>query len=215
MPPIPDIPVAVAGLSFRNPFVVASGPTTKTVEQLVAAERHGWAGVSTKLAIDPAPYISRSPRYHWNAKRRLHSFTAEKRLTADEGLALIDQGRRRCRELILLANITYAGPDGLEGWRKLARRFEAAGAHAIELNLCCPNMSYNLDVGGKDPADRPASGASVGQDPTAVAGIVEAVCGAVAVPVFAKITPEGGRAGVVARGAFAAEIGRASCRERV
>ena len=198
-----DIPVQVGPLTFRNPFVVASGPTTKTIDQLLDAERNGWAAASTKLTIDPA-YISREPRYRWFGKQKLHTFTAEKRLTLDQGLSLIDQGRSRTRDILLLANITYAGPDGLAGWQAMARQFEAAGAHAIEVNLCCPNMSYNLDVAGKDTADRPASGASVGQDPDAVADIVSAVVEAVGVPVIAKITPEGGRIGPVARRAFEA-----------
>ena len=58
-----DLPIAVAGVKYRNPFVVSSGPTTMNIEQLEAAERFGWGGAELKLTIDPEPYINRRPRY--------------------------------------------------------------------------------------------------------------------------------------------------------
>ncbi|MFQ6048164.1 MAG: 4Fe-4S binding protein [Phycisphaerae bacterium] len=198
-----QMPTVVAGLHFRNPFLVGSGPSSRTLEQLIEAERCGWAAAAIKLTIDPPAYINRPPRYHWSAKGQMHMFTAERRLTMDEGLRLVEQARARTRELILLANMAYTG-DGLDGWARMASRFRDAGAHAIELNLCCPNMSFNLDVSGREPTGRPSSGASVGQDPEAVAAIVAAVREAVDLPIFAKLTPEGGRLGLVARRAFEA-----------
>ena len=57
------IPVTIGGVTFKNPFFVASGPTTKSVRQLIEIERTGWAAASIKLSIDPAPYINRKPRY--------------------------------------------------------------------------------------------------------------------------------------------------------
>ena len=57
------IPVKVGGVTFKNPFYVASGPTTKNVRQLQRIEETGWAAASIKLSIDPAPYINRKPRY--------------------------------------------------------------------------------------------------------------------------------------------------------
>jgi hypothetical protein len=51
-------------------------------------ERCGWGGASLKLAIDP-PYISLPPRYRWLKKQKYHAFTAETRLTFDEGLRLM------------------------------------------------------------------------------------------------------------------------------
>ena len=68
----------------------------------------------------------------------------------------------------------------------MAGRFRDAGAHAIELNLCCPNMSFNLDVTGRNKGGRPTSGASVGQDVEGVARIVAAVRAAVDLPLFVK-----------------------------
>ena len=58
-----DIPVVIGNLKFKNPFYVASGPTTKTVRQLVQIEATGWAAASIKLTIDPEPYVNHKPRY--------------------------------------------------------------------------------------------------------------------------------------------------------
>ena len=48
------MPVTVGGLTFRNPFYVGSGPTAKSIDHLVKADRLGWAGASIKLTFDPA-----------------------------------------------------------------------------------------------------------------------------------------------------------------
>jgi dihydroorotate dehydrogenase len=89
------LPVNVAGIEFKNPFYVASGPTTNSVKQLKRIEETGWAGASIKLTIDPAPYINRVPRYALFKDRNALAFTAEKRLTFEEGLRLVDDDKSR------------------------------------------------------------------------------------------------------------------------
>ena len=118
------IPVRVAGVEFKNPFYVSSGPTTKSVRQLVEIERTGWAAASIKLSIDPAPYINRKPRYALFKDRKALAFTAEKRLTFAEGLQLIREAKPLLHDLKLMANITYAGDEGTAGWVNMAKRFE-------------------------------------------------------------------------------------------
>ena len=46
-----DLPVRIGGVELKNPFVVASGPTVKRVEQLELAERSGWAAASIKQTL--------------------------------------------------------------------------------------------------------------------------------------------------------------------
>ena len=104
-----DIPMEIAGVRFRNPFYVSSGPTTMTVEQLERIDECGWGGASLKLTIDPTPYINRRPRYGYYPDRNFLSFTAEKRLLLSELLELIEEGRNRAKNLVLFSNITYAG----------------------------------------------------------------------------------------------------------
>ena len=189
--------VTVGSVTLRNPFMVASGPTTKSVEQLVKAEEFGWGGAAIKLTFDPYPYINKEPRYGYWVDHGFLAFSAEKRLAMDEGLELVREGRKATKELKIFANITYEGEKGLAGWTNMAKRFEDAGAHGIELNMCCPNMSFNVEISGNVPIEE-RTGASLGQQADAVARIVEAVKKAVTIPVMVKITPEGGRVAQVA-----------------
>jgi len=199
------IPVTVGGITFKNPFYVASGPTTKSLKQLIRIEETGWAAASIKLSIDPAPYINRKPRYGIFEDRNALAFTTEKRLTGDEGAALIKEAKKRLKELILFANITYAGDEGTEGWVKMARKFEAAGADVIELNMCCPNMSFNvsLTTAGAVSTEK-QTGASLGQQGEAVAEIVRAIKKEISIPLFVKLTPEGGKIAQVSKMLFEA-----------
>lgn len=199
------IPVTVGGVTFQNPFYVASGPTTKSVRQLLRIEETGWAAASIKLSIDPAPYLNRKPRYSLFKDRDALAFTAEKRLTFQEGLRLVEEAKPKLHSLLLMANMTYAGDAGPEGWVNMAKRFEEAGADIIELNMCCPNMSYNLEMtsGGSQTASK-QTGASMGQQADVAAEIVSAIKGEISIPLFVKLTPEGGQIAKVAQRLYAA-----------
>ncbi len=96
------IPVTIGGVTLKNPFYVASGPTTKSVCQLQRIEETGWAAASIKLSIDPAPYINRKPRYGLFKDRDALAFTAEKRLTFQQGLHLIEEAKTKLHDLKLM-----------------------------------------------------------------------------------------------------------------
>ena len=196
------MPYEVEGVTFRNPFYVGSGPTSKSIKHLVKAAETGWGGASIKLTFDPAPYVNIEPRYGWFAERGYLSFSAETRLDVEEGLRLIEAGRRETSDFALMANITYIGDKpGVIGWVEMAKRFESAGAHIVELNMCCPNMSYNVRVSGKQDTSH-QTGASLGQNPEALSHIVGEVRKAIGIPLFVKLTPEGGRISQVAQACF-------------
>ncbi len=191
-------PVETAGIRFRNPFVVASGPTTMSLEQLKRAASYGWAGASCKLTFDPPPYINRRPRYGWDPSQHLLYFTAEKRLKLDEACRLIEQARREIADFVLFSNFTYSGDD-VDGWVKMAKCFEAAGAHVNELNMCCPNMSFNVEL-ARDPGKLShRTGASQGQNPEALEAIIRAIKQATGIPLCVKLTPEGSRQHLIAK----------------
>ena len=65
-----------------------------------------------------------------------------------------------------------------EDWIELAKVSEAAGAHALELNLSCPH-----GMGEK------GMGLACGQDASMVRNICKWVRSAVKIPFFAKLTP--------------------------
>ncbi|NLC25235.1 MAG: 4Fe-4S binding protein [Fastidiosipila sp.] len=197
-----DLPIEVAGIKFKNPFYVASGPTTKSLRQLQEIEKTGWAAASIKLTMDPVPYINRKPRYGLFHDRDALAFTAEKRLDMEEGLRLIESGKKALKDLILMANITYAGDDGVEGWLRMAKRFEDAGADIIELNMCCPNMSYNVELTKGEIQEGKHTGASMGSDPEIASEIAGAIKQAIKIPLFVKLTPEGGQIAKVAHALY-------------
>ncbi len=200
-----QIPVTIGGVTFKNPFFVASGPTTKSVKQLKRIEETGWAAASIKLSIDPAPYINRKPRYGIFKDRKALAFTTEKRLTFAEGLKLVEDAKKVLTDLKLFANITYAGDDGVAGWVNMAKKFEEVGADVIELNMCCPNMSYNLELtSGGTQTGKKQTGASMGQNANVAAEIVKAVKEAISIPLFVKLTPEGGKIAQVAKSLYEA-----------
>ena len=55
------LPVDIAGIHFKNPFFVASGPTTKSVAQLRRIEEAGWAAASIKMCIRDSVCVSYRP----------------------------------------------------------------------------------------------------------------------------------------------------------
>jgi len=199
----PRLAVTIAGVTFRNPFFLASGPTTHSADQLARGCELGWSGASIKLTFDPPPYINREPRYGYFEPLGFLSFTAEKRLALDQAVELIQGALPRVdRDFVIMANYSYAGDEGAAGWVNMARVFAEAGAHVLEINLGCPNMSLNLALTGDLHEEGPVSGASLGMQPEAVAEIVRATVAAVSIPVFVKLSPEGGRLAEAAKAAY-------------
>lgn len=199
----PRLAVTIAGVRFKNPFFLASGPTTHSADQLARGCELGWSGASIKLTFDPPPYINREPRYGYFEPQGFLAFTAEKRLALDQGVELIREARPRVDEdFVIMANYSYAGDAGVEGWVNMARAFEEAGAHVLEVNLGCPNMSFNVALTGEAHEGGPVSGASLGMDPEMVAEIVRETVAAVGIPVFVKLSPEGGRLAEAAKAAY-------------
>ena len=198
-----ELPVEIAGVKWRNPFFVSSGPTTSTLQQLIKAAECGFGGASCKLSFDPPPYINRRPRYGWDPAQHLLYFSAEKRLVMDEALRLIEAGRKQIDNFVLFSNFTYSDP-GIEGWVNMAKKFEAAGAHINELNMCCPNMSFNVELAKNKSSESHQTGASLGQQEKAIQEIIRAIKAETRIPLCVKITPEGSRQHLVAQACFEA-----------
>ncbi len=112
-------------------------------------------------------------------------------------------------DFIIMANYSYASDEAgedenVDGWAEMARGFVEAGCQVLEINLGCPNMSFNRQLTGDFDPNSPRSGASLGQIPEAVYAIVKATKAAVSVPVFVKLSPEGGQLGNVSKAAYEA-----------
>ena len=185
--------IEFAGYKFENPFVVASSPLTVRPELLKKAEDYGAAAVSTKLTFIKQPF-SGTLRMHHNLKEG-SIVCHDRRLDMHEGIALIEEGRRITSNLIIFANMTHAEGD-LEGWARLGKAMEDAGAHILEPNLICPNLGLTAQALGEDA---PLGGAIPGQNPKMAFDIIKSLKETVSIPVVPKLTPNVTDVTVIAR----------------
>lgn len=188
------------GLTFVNPFVLASAPPTESKAKILRAFEAGWGGVVTKTiglhpvenvagpktiyqrASEAKPYVSRYKRpdtvshSSWNWE-----LISDQPL--EQWLPDLEEIKTTWPDRMLIASIMAgAGSEAeMENWRKLARAVVAAGCDAIELNISCPHM------------DRKDMGAHIANDEAMIRAILGAVTGAVSVPIWVKVTPSGSK----------------------
>lgn len=174
--------ITLAGIKFKNPFIVASGPVTSTIGRLKKIDEQGAAAVSTKLTLMKLPYKSTLRMY---SDPDLYGIIfSDKRLELEEGLRLVSEAKEKT-SLVIFTNITHVAED-LDGWAKMGKSFQDAGADVIEANLNCPNIS----LAGKLIGDRKASilGGVLGQDPLLCEQVIRTLKSSVSIPVVGKIT---------------------------
>lgn len=167
---MPDLSTKVGSLSFRNPFLLASGIWGESGDSLAGAWRAGAAGAVTKsIGAEarpgyPNPTVEEYGRWGFlNAmglpNPGIHEYPKEIALARAAGVPLVG---------------SVFGHDAAE-FAGLARSMESTGVEAVELNLSCPHAE--------------GLGSEIGQDPKEVRAITHAVKAAVHVPVWVKITP--------------------------
>ena len=183
-----DLRVTVAGISLRNPLLLASGVWGESGQSLAGAWRAGAGGVITKsigsVARPGFPNPTVETYEHWgmlNAMGLPNPGIAE---YPSEVQAALAAGAP------VIGSIFGATP---EEFALLAERMERTKVCALELNLSCPHAE--------------GFGTEVGSSPETVERSVRAVTQQVKVPVIAKITPNTADPAGLAR---AAERGGAS-----
>jgi dihydroorotate dehydrogenase (NAD+) catalytic subunit len=165
-----DIRTRVAGLDMENPTMLASGILGQIGESLFRIVKEGGAGavVTKSIGIEP---------------RNGHGNPCLLELDNSllNAMGLPNPGIDNFGEDIktaLVAGAPLVGSifaDSSDKFVMLARKMEAYGAHAVELNLSCPHAEkYGLDMGS---------------DPETVGKIVGAVKDSVKIPVLAKLSP--------------------------
>ncbi|XP_026324692.1 dihydropyrimidine dehydrogenase [NADP(+)] [Hyposmocoma kahamanoa] len=181
-----DLSVEVCGIKFENPFGLASAPPTTSSAMIRRAFEQGWGFVVTKtFGLDKDLVTNVSPRI-------VRGVTSGENYGPGQGsflnIELISEKREAywCQSIaelkkdfptkVIIASImcSYNKDD----WFELARKAEAAGADALELNLSCP---HGMGESGM--------GLACGQDPELVKGISQWVRQAIKIPFFIKLTP--------------------------
>ncbi|RJR39567.1 MAG: hypothetical protein C4576_21165 [Desulfobacteraceae bacterium] len=170
------------GLKLKNPFVVAAGPVTNTIEKLRRAEEFGAAAVSTKLTFLKKP-IHGVARYYTEPRLGLVPMF-DPRMEVAETAKLVSEAKKQTA-LAVFCNMTHGGDD-VEGWVEMGRVLEGAGADALELNFNCPNITLTEKVLGN--ANPETFGALIGQDPDACRRIISGIKQSTAIPVLAKLS---------------------------
>jgi len=179
-----DLSVDFAGLHLKNPFVIASSELTNKLEKIKVAEENGASAVSTKLTFLDVPLYARP--YHIIEKEGAFYSPSGERMRVEDTQVLIQQCKEQT-ELKIIANMMGPGED-LDGWAKLGRMLEEAGADMLELNMSCPNLGLMAKQLGVD--EEPELGATLGKDPLLAGKICKTVVDAVNIPVMPKMTPE-------------------------
>ena len=183
-----ELGVRLAGVSLRNPFLLASGVWGESGESLAGAWRAGAGGVITKsIGSDVRPGYP-NPTIEAYERWGLLNAMGLPNPGIDEYPREIEIARKAGATVIG----SIFGGDA-EEFARLAVRMAATGVVALELNLSCPHAE--------------GFGTEVGSTPENVEKVVRAVTRAVSIPVIAKITPNTSDAAGLA---LAAERGGAS-----
>ncbi|KIH76873.1 dihydropyrimidine dehydrogenase (NAD+) subunit PreA [Geoalkalibacter ferrihydriticus] len=157
-----DLCTSYLGVTFRNPFVLASAPPTATGDMVRRAFDAGWGGAVVKtLIFEPVR----------NLPNRFAVIKNGNRITGFENLELLSEQspdqwfsdiaaiKADFPDCPIIGSIMGAA-DSPEQWLSLARGCQDAGADLLELNFSCPH--------GYPERGR---GAAIGQNPDIAARI--------------------------------------------
>ncbi|MDI6788937.1 MAG: NAD-dependent dihydropyrimidine dehydrogenase subunit PreA, partial [Planctomycetota bacterium] len=168
--------IKFCGLEFTNPFILASGPPTRTGPMILKAFEYGWGGAVTKT-IGLHPTKSPRPRLYILPKTKsLVNIELISSETPSQWVKWIATIKKQASNHIIIVSI-MAGRKK-ENWQKLAKIMGDAGADALELNVSCPHGMPEK-----------AMGLLIGQDPKLCATVTAAVKKVSTVPVIVKLTP--------------------------
>jgi dihydroorotate dehydrogenase (NAD+) catalytic subunit len=168
---------------FQNPILLASGTAAYGREVAQVTNLEALGGLVTKaVSLErrdgaPAPRVAEFHGGMLNAVGLANPGVAEVR---DKHLPWLASNLTRCRVVV---NVVGYEPD------QYARVVEAlkgaAGIHAFELNLSCPNVK--------------AGGLEFGDDPASAAGVVSLARAQTKLPLFVKLSPVVRKIGDIAR----------------
>lgn len=135
------------GLSFQNPFLLASAPPTTSRDMIARAFEAGWGGavIKTLAQVEPHALTNVTPRIRavrsGHAGRIMGFANVElgtmKRI--EDWLEDMAALKRGFPDRVLVASMLYGGAPVEAQWRDVARQCGQAGADALELNFSCPH----------------------------------------------------------------------------
>lgn len=176
---MPDLRTEFIGMSFPNPFMLASAPPTRSAEMIKRAFSAGWGGAVTKT-IAPDPVVDLQPRLQPLKHRKrvigMENIELTTKLTLDQWGDEIAEIKSSYPERPLWASIMGGMDKG--SWQRIALSVQEAGSDAMELNVSCPHGMPSKGMG-----------AFIGQSSTMTGEVVSWVKQVSKIPVIVKLTP--------------------------
>lgn len=169
------------GLTYENPFVLASGPPTASSEQIIKAFKLGWGGAVTKtIKVDDVKSSNVTPRFA-ALKNRSYVYGFENiemvsEKNSDYWVDEINRIKDLFPEKVLIASVM--GTRGVDTWVEITELMSKTSADAVELNFSCPNGVTSQGLG-----------MAIGQDLEVIEMLTKAVKSVSKIPVIVKLTP--------------------------
>jgi dihydroorotate dehydrogenase (NAD+) catalytic subunit len=180
-----NLPVELAGLTMRNPTMLAAGILGMTGSSLrMVWEAGAGAVVSKSVGVIPREGYSNPTVVDTGCGVLNAMGLPNPGIVEYEGEIHVARARG---DIVIVGSVYGDAPDQ---YAEVAKRFQDVGVNAVELNVSCPHVA--------------SLGMEVGQDPVLLEAVVKAVKGAVTVPVFTKLTPNTGNIRELARAAVQA-----------
>ena len=189
----PSLEIDFCGIRCENPFFLASSAVCTNYEMVARAFEAGWAGVFYKtICLQEIREVS--PRfdavYKNGAKGDFYGFRNMEQLSENPPEMDFEILRRLKQDYPSKVVVASIMGRKEEDWIELAKRAEAAGCDAVELNFSCPQMRLS------------GMGSDVGQNPELVTFYTAYVKRNVKIPVIPKMTPNIAHISQPALGAF-------------
>ncbi len=162
---------------FLNPFILASGPPTRTGDMIARAFKLGWAGAVTKtISLNYKQMIDVSPRIA-EINGGFQNIELVSPRPPEDWADDIKRLKAEYSDNTVIASIT-AEADKFADWHKLTLMMQQAGADVLELNFSCPHGLPEMGMG-----------ATCSDSPQIAADIVEEIKKVSMIPVWAKLSP--------------------------
>lgn len=178
-----DISIAVNGIKFENPFVVASGPPGTNKATIRKAFEEGWGGMIAKtVSLDNTKVINVAPRYGKLYSRVSNEVIGFQNIELisdrpiEDWLGEFADLKKQYPNRVLIASIMeeYSKTH----WQRLTQMIQETGVDGFELNFSCPHGLPERKMG-----------MAMGHNPEIVEEVTRWVTEVAKVPVWAKMTP--------------------------
>ncbi len=169
--------IKIGEIEFQNPFILASGPATRTAEMIARAFKLGWAGAVTKtICLNYEMMVDVSPRIA-KINGGLKNIELISSRSPENWVEDIRFLKNSYPKSIVIASIS-AEVNNPGAWQELTLMMQDAGADILELNFSCPHGLPELDMGN-----------TCSDTPYLAGEIINSIKKVSKIPVWAKLSP--------------------------